>query len=43
MRGLRLWEFITGDIPCPSPFVVPVKPTIPDKATDDVKTKLLDD
>ena len=23
MRGLRLWEFITGDISCPSP-VVPV-------------------
>ena len=43
MCGLRLWEFITGDIPCPSPFVVPVKPTIPDKATDDVKTKMIDD
>ena len=43
MRGLRLWEFITGDIPCPSPPVVPVKPTIPDKTTDDVKTKMLDD
>ena len=43
MCGLRLWEFITGDIPCPSPPVVAVKPTIPDKATDDVKTKMLDD
>ena len=42
MRGLRLWEFTTGNIPCPSPPVVPVKPTIPDKATDDVKTKILD-
>ena len=38
MRGLRLWEFITGDISCPSPPVVPVKPTIPDKVTDEVKT-----
>ena len=43
MRGLGLWEFITGDISCPSPPVVPFKPTIPDKATDDVKTKMLDD
>ena len=43
MRGIRLWEFITGDISCPSPPVVPVKPTIPDKTTDDVKTKMLDD
>ena len=43
MRGLRLWEFITGNIPCPSPPVVPIRPTIPDKATDDVKTKMLDD
>ena len=43
MRGLRLWEFITGNIPCPSPPVVPIRPTIPDKANDDVKTKMLDD
>jgi len=34
MRGLRLWEFITGDIPCPPPPVAPVKPIISDKATD---------
>jgi len=43
MRGLRLWELITGDIPCPTPPVVPVMPTIPDKAIDDVKTKMLDE
>jgi len=43
MRGLRLWEFLTGDIPCPPPLVVPVRPTIPDNAADAVRTKLLDD
>ena len=43
MRGIRLWEFITGDIPCPPPPVVLVKSTIPDKATDAEKTKILDD
>jgi hypothetical protein len=43
MCGLRIWEFITGDIPCPPPPVVPVKPTIPAKATDAEKTKILED
>ena len=43
MHGLRLWEFLTGDIPCPPPLVVPVRPTIPDNAADAVRTKLLDD
>ena len=43
MCGFRLWEFLIGDIHCPPLLVVPVKPTIPDKATDDVKTKLFDD
>ena len=43
MCGLRFWKFITSDIPCLPPPVVPVRPTIPDKATDDVKTKMLDD
>ena len=43
MRGLCLWEFLTGDIPCPSPPVDPVRPTISDKATNDDKMKMLDD
>jgi len=43
MRGLRLWEFLTGDIPCPPPPSVPVRPIISDKATDAEKTKLLDE
>jgi len=43
MHSLRLLEFLNGDIPCPPLPIVPVKPTIPDKAADDMKTKLLDD
>jgi hypothetical protein len=43
MRGLRLWEFLTGDMPCPPPPVAPVRPTIPDKAADNMKMKLLDE
>ena len=43
MRGLRLWEFLTGDIPCPPPPSVPVRPIISDKATDAEKTKILAD
>ena len=43
MRGLRLWEFLAGDIPCQPPLVVPVRRTIPDNATDAVKTKLVDE
>jgi hypothetical protein len=43
MRDLCLWKFLTGDIPCPPPPVAPKRPTIRDKAADDVKTTLLDE
>ncbi|WVZ64342.1 hypothetical protein U9M48_013875 [Paspalum notatum var. saurae] len=43
MRGLRLWKFLTGELSCPPAPTVPVPPTIPDQATDEDKTKLLDD
>ncbi|WVZ97949.1 hypothetical protein U9M48_043445 [Paspalum notatum var. saurae] len=43
MRGLRLWEFLTGELPCPPTPTAPVPPVIPDQATDEDKTKLLDD
>jgi hypothetical protein len=43
MRGLRLWEFLIGDILCPPPPVAPVMPTDPDKVVDDMKMKLLDE
>ncbi|WVZ72434.1 hypothetical protein U9M48_020898 [Paspalum notatum var. saurae] len=43
MRGLRLWEFLTGELPCPPTPTAPVPPAIPDQATDEDKTQLLDD
>ncbi|WVZ56049.1 hypothetical protein U9M48_006635 [Paspalum notatum var. saurae] len=43
MRGLRLWEFLTGDLPCPPALVAPVPLAIPDQATDEDKKKLQDD
>ncbi|WP_284123659.1 hypothetical protein, partial [Klebsiella pneumoniae] len=43
MRGLRLWEFLTGDLPCPPAPVAPVPLAIPDQATDEDKKKLQDD
>jgi hypothetical protein len=41
---LRLWEFLTGELPCPAaPPAPPVRPVIPATATEDNKKKLLDD
>lgn len=33
MRGLRVWEFLTGDLPCPPRRTTPTPPVIPDRAT----------
>ncbi|WVZ81059.1 hypothetical protein U9M48_028485 [Paspalum notatum var. saurae] len=42
MRGLRLWEFLTGELACPlCPKAPPADPVIPEKATDEAKEKLL--
>ncbi|WVZ61780.1 hypothetical protein U9M48_011597 [Paspalum notatum var. saurae] len=38
MRGLRLWEFLTSDLPCPPAPVAPVPLAIPDQATDEERT-----
>ena len=43
MRGLRLWEFLTGELPCPPCPQAPASPVVPEKATDDEKQKILDD
>ncbi|WVZ48897.1 hypothetical protein U9M48_000291 [Paspalum notatum var. saurae] len=43
MRGLRLWEFLTGELPCPPCPQAPANPVVPEKATDDEKQKILDD
>jgi hypothetical protein len=43
MRGLRLWDFLTGEVPClPSPSV-PARPVISEKTTTAEKEKLLAD
>ncbi|WVZ80634.1 hypothetical protein U9M48_028093 [Paspalum notatum var. saurae] len=43
MHGLRLWDFLTGQLPCPPCPSAPARPTVPDKATDEAKDKLLAD
>ena len=43
MRGLRLWEFLTGEVSCPPCPTAPTPPVIPEKATDDQKSELLAD
>ncbi|WVZ64725.1 hypothetical protein U9M48_014202 [Paspalum notatum var. saurae] len=43
MRGLRLWEFLTGELPCPPSPTAPVCPAVPNQATDDEKEKILAD
>jgi hypothetical protein len=43
MRGLRLWGFLTGELPClPSPSV-PAQPVISEKTTAVEKEKLIAD
>jgi hypothetical protein len=41
MKGLRLWDFLTGDLPCPAKPVCPIPPVIPENASEDDKAKLL--
>ncbi|WVZ83156.1 hypothetical protein U9M48_030329 [Paspalum notatum var. saurae] len=43
MRGLHLWEFLTGELPCPPCPTAPTHPVIPEKATDEAKKELLDE
>jgi hypothetical protein len=35
MRGLHLWEFLTGDLPCPSCSTAPTSHIILGKATNE--------
>jgi hypothetical protein len=43
MRGLRLWDFLTGELPClPSP-AAPAQPMISEKTTAAENEKLLAD
>jgi hypothetical protein len=42
MRGLRLWDFLTGELPCPSPHLVPAQPVITKKTTAVEETLIVD-
>jgi hypothetical protein len=43
MRGLRLWDFLTGELPCPPSPSAPAQPVISEKSTAAEKEKLLAD
>jgi hypothetical protein len=43
MCGLRLWDFLTGELPCPPRPSAPVEPVIPKKTIAAEKEKLLTD
>jgi hypothetical protein len=43
MCSLRLWDFPTGEHPCPSRPSAPVEPEITEKTTSAEKEKLLAD
>jgi hypothetical protein len=43
MRGLRLWEFLTGELPCPPRPSAPTEPVISEKTTTAEKETLLTD
>jgi hypothetical protein len=43
MRGLRLWDFLTGELPCPSSPSAPAQPVISKKTTAAEKEQLLAD
>jgi hypothetical protein len=43
MCGLRLWDFLTGELPCPPRPSAPIEPVITEKTTIAEKEKLLAD
>jgi hypothetical protein len=40
MRGLRLWEFLSGELPCPALPNRPVQLVIPPETSEDEQKKL---
>ena len=40
MRGLRLWEFLSGELPCPALPDRPVQPVIPPENSEEEQKKL---
>jgi hypothetical protein len=43
MRGLQLWEFLTGELPCPPSPSAPAQPVISEKTTASEKERLIAD
>jgi hypothetical protein len=43
IRGLHLWEFLTGELPCPSPPSTPMQPFILEKTTTVEKERFIVD
>jgi hypothetical protein len=43
MRGLRLWDFLTGELSCPPSPSAPAQPAISEKTTTAEKEQLLTD
>jgi hypothetical protein len=43
MRGLCLWDFLTGELPCPTSPLAPAQPVISEKSTATEKERLLAD
>jgi hypothetical protein len=43
MCGLRLWKFLTGEMPCPPPPSAPTQPVILEKTTGAEKERLITD
>jgi hypothetical protein len=43
MRGLRLWNFLTGELPCPPRPLAPIEPVITERSIAAEKEKLLAD
>lgn len=43
MRGLRLWDIVTGALPCPLQPIAPVELMIPADASEEDKKKLQED
>jgi hypothetical protein len=43
IRGLRLWDFLTGELPCPPRLSIPAESVLTEKTTTAEKEMLLAD
>jgi hypothetical protein len=43
IRGLRLWDFLTGELSCPPRLSIPAESVLTEKTTTDEKERLLAD